>query len=134
MTSSVASSWDFFQILGFFHRTSTTEDLKRSVASSDMDGGDSAADEEVREGSVVAAVAPWRTENTHSLSRRRENTHSLFPPRGWGWGVRKWSKSIAFLFPPLISLKMAAWIRMQFFLLIFTEPGAHHKVHPSSMT
>ena len=31
MTSSVASSWDFFPILGFFHRTSTTEDLKRSV-------------------------------------------------------------------------------------------------------
>ena len=32
------------------------------------------------------------------------------PPRGWG--VRKWSKSIAFLFPPLISHKMAAWMRM----------------------
>ena len=77
-----------------------------------MDGGDSAADEEGREGSVVAAIALWRS----------ENTHSLFPPRrgdgGWGWGVRKWSKSIAFLFPPLISLKMAAWMRMVFLSLM----------------
>lgn len=27
--------------------------------------------------------------------------------------MRKWSKSIAFLFPPLMSHKMAAWMRMR---------------------
>ena len=90
-----------------------------------MDGGDSAADEEGSEGSVPIITAPRgggaAREKTYSTSAGGQRKRFLPPPRPprppCSFALRKWFKSIGFLYPPVISHKMSAWMRMGFVFL-----------------